>query len=63
VNTRLPNTVPAIRRGRLYIDLARGYLMADDPAGGLRCLQEARRIAPQQTRYHPMVRETVLTLG
>jgi hypothetical protein len=29
----------------------------------LRCLQEARRIAPQQTRHHPMVRETVLSIA
>jgi transcriptional regulator with XRE-family HTH domain len=62
-NTRLPNTVPAVRRGHHYIDLARGYIMADDPAGSLRCLQEARRIASQQTRYHPMVRETVLSIA
>jgi hypothetical protein len=61
--TKLPSTVPSIRRGHHYIDLARGYVMADDPAGGLRCLQEARRIAPQQTRYHPMVRETVLSIA
>jgi hypothetical protein len=46
-----------------YIDLARGYVMAGDPAGGLRCLQAARRVAPQQTRHHPMVRETVLSIA
>jgi len=60
---KLPNSVPAVRRGHHYIDLARGYVMAGDPAGGLRCLQEARRIAPQQTRHHPMVRETVLSIA
>jgi hypothetical protein len=37
--------------------------MAGDHAGGLRRLQEARRIAPQQTRHHPMVRETVLAIA
>ena len=52
-----------MRRGHHYIDLARAYVMADDNEGALRCLQEARRIAPQQTRHHPMVRETVLTIA
>jgi transcriptional regulator with XRE-family HTH domain len=60
---KLPNSVPPVRRGHHYIDLARGYVMAGDPADGLRCLQEARRIAPQQTRHHPMVRETVLSIA
>jgi hypothetical protein len=41
----------------------RGYVMAGDQAGGLRCLEQARRIAPQQTRHHPMVRETVLAIA
>jgi hypothetical protein len=59
---RLGPAVPAARRGHHYIDLARGYVMAGDYAGGLRCLQEARRIVPQQTRHHPMVRETVMAI-
>ncbi len=37
--------------------------MAGDYAGGLRCLQQARQIAPQQTRHHPMVRETVFAIA
>lgn len=60
---RLSAQVPATRRGHHFIDLARGYAMADDFAGSLRCLQAARRIAPQQTRHHPMVRETVLSIA
>jgi transcriptional regulator with XRE-family HTH domain len=60
---RLRPSVPAVRRGHHYIDLARGYVMAGDHAGGLRCLEQARRIAPQQTRHHPMVRETVLAIA
>jgi len=55
--------VPAVRRGHHYIDLARGYAMTSDHAASMRCLQEARRIAPQQTRHHPMVRETVLAIA
>jgi transcriptional regulator with XRE-family HTH domain len=58
--TRLGPSVPPVRRGHHYIDLARGYAMVGDHAGSLRCLQQARKIAPQQTRHHPMVRETVL---
>jgi Tfp pilus assembly protein PilF len=52
-----------VRRGHHYIDLARGYVMAGDNEGALRCLQQARKIAPQQTRHHPMVRETVLSIA
>jgi hypothetical protein len=48
---RLGPSVPAVRRGH------------HDNEGALRCLQEARRIAPQQTRHHPMVRETVLSIA
>lgn len=60
---RLGPSVPAVRRGHHYIDLSRAYLMHGDPRGALHCLQQARRIAPQQTRHHPMVRETVLAIA
>lgn len=60
---QLGPSVPSVRRGHHFIDLARGYVLAGDNEGGLRCLQEARRIAPQQTRHHPMVRETVLSIA
>jgi transcriptional regulator with XRE-family HTH domain len=62
-NIRLPATVPPVRRGHHYIDLARGYVIAGDDGAAMRSLQQARRIAPQQTRLHPMVRETVLTIA
>lgn len=60
---KLPDSVPSVRRGHHYIDLARGYVMTGDLTGGLRYLQQARRVAPQQTRHHPMVRETVLSIA
>jgi transcriptional regulator with XRE-family HTH domain len=60
---RLAETVPRVRRGHHYIDLARGYVIAGDEGAALRSLQQARRIAPQQTRLHPMVRETVLSIA
>lgn len=63
LQVRLGPSVPSVRRGHHYIDLARGYLMAGNNDGSLRCLQEARRITPQQTRHHPMVRETVLSIA
>lgn len=62
-SVRLTAAVPAVRRGHHYIDLARGYVIAGDEGAALRSLQEARRIAPQQTRLHPMVRETVLSIA
>jgi hypothetical protein len=62
-NVHLGIGVPAVRRGHHFIDLARGYAIAEDYSGSLRCLQEARRIAPQQTRLHPMARETVLSIA
>jgi hypothetical protein len=62
-HVRLGRAVPAVRRGHHYIDLARGYVLAGDNAAAMRYLQQARRIAPQQTRHHPMVRETVLAIA
>jgi transcriptional regulator with XRE-family HTH domain len=55
-------TMPRTRRGHHHIDLARAYLIHGDRAGALRELQQARQIAPQQTRLHPMVRETTAVL-
>ncbi len=60
---RLGPTVPAVRRSHHYIDLGRAYAMEGRSKGALRCLQQARRIAPQQTRHHPQVRETVMTVA
>lgn len=62
-SVHLDVVVPAVRRGHHFIDLARGYAYAEDYTGSVRCLQEARRIAPQQTRLHPMARETVLSIA
>ena len=46
-----------------YIDLARGQLYAGDRHAALGSLLTARKLAPQQTRYHPQVRETVRILA
>jgi len=59
---RLPAGVAPVRRGHYYIDLARAYLYAGDRKRSLETLQRARRVSPQQTRNHPMVRETTRML-
>lgn len=60
---RLSGSAPRERVGHHYIDLARGYQLAGDRDRSLATLQLARETSPQQTRYHPQVRETVLTLA
>lgn len=50
------------RAGHHWMDLARAHTWTDRPAEALECLHRARKAAPQQTRYHPMARDTVLTL-
>jgi hypothetical protein len=58
----IPGTPPE-RAGHHFIDLARGQLINGDRAGVLDSMLKARRIAPQQTRYHPMARDTVYALA
>lgn len=55
--------VPAERAGHYYLDLARAHLMRGDRATSLAMLHAGRRVAPEQLRYHPQARETVLTLA
>jgi transcriptional regulator with XRE-family HTH domain len=59
---RLPATTAPVRVGHYYIDLSRGFLYNGDRDRSLQALMTARRVAPQQTRNHPMVRETVRML-
>lgn len=54
--------IPRTRRGHHHIDLARARLIQGDRAGALAELQQAKQVAPQQTRHHPMVRETTAVL-
>lgn len=54
--------IPATRIGHHFIDLARAHLMLGDRPGTLSALEQARRTAPEQTRFHPMVRETTRVL-
>jgi hypothetical protein len=62
-DVHLTAQTPPLRAGHHYIDLARAQLMNSDRRSVLESLMTARRIAPQQTRYHPMARETVHALA
>ncbi|MFB6724846.1 helix-turn-helix domain-containing protein [Kribbella sp. NPDC056345] len=58
----LPASMPRTRRGHHLIDAARAFIAIDDRDAALLSLQQARAVAPQQTRYHPMAREAVRVL-
>ncbi|MFJ6568531.1 helix-turn-helix domain-containing protein [Streptomyces sp. NPDC091292] len=60
---RLPSSLPRTRRGHHHIDAARAFLAVGDRDKALTALQDARKVAPQQTRYHPMAREAVRLLA
>ncbi|MGQ0773910.1 MAG: helix-turn-helix domain-containing protein, partial [Pseudonocardiales bacterium] len=57
-----PRNMSRSGRGIFSLHVARAHLLLGNRDGSLQALQEARRIAPQQTRLHPMVRETVAVL-
>ncbi|WP_280502644.1 helix-turn-helix domain-containing protein [Nocardia farcinica] len=59
----LPESTPRERLGHHYIDLARGFQLIGDKEGAFNALQVAKRVAPTQTRYHPMVHETVRAIA
>ncbi|MEN3362209.1 MAG: hypothetical protein V7637_6191 [Mycobacteriales bacterium] len=59
----ITDRTPAERAGHHYIDLARAHLLRNDRRATLEALLMARLIAPQETRYSPMARETVHTLA
>ncbi|SDG28369.1 Helix-turn-helix [Sinosporangium album] len=58
-----PATVAPVRLGHYYIDVARGWLYHGDRQKSFDMLLAARRTAPQQTRNHPMVHETVRAIS
>jgi len=55
--------LPPVRVGHYYIEVARGWLYHGDRHRALNALNRARRIAPQQARHHPMVRDTVQAIA
>lgn len=59
---RLPPDYPQMRAAGFWIGKARSQTWTADHDGALESLLEAKRLAPQMTRYHPGVHETVGTL-
>jgi transcriptional regulator with XRE-family HTH domain len=59
----IPANAPKERVGHHHMDLARAWLLYGDRTRSLASLQEAKRVAPAQTRYNPMVHETVRALA
>ncbi|MGK8522190.1 helix-turn-helix domain-containing protein [Nocardia asteroides] len=55
----LPATMTKTRAGHHWQDVSRAWLLVGKPDKALNALNNARRIAPHQTRLHPAVRETV----
>ena len=62
-SVRIPSGTPRERAGHHYIDLARGYLLHGDRTSAFTALRQAKKIGPTQTRYHPMVHETIRVLA
>ncbi|MGX1757177.1 helix-turn-helix domain-containing protein [Streptomyces lydicus] len=56
---RLPAGLATSRRAHFLIDRARSEMETGRTAAALVTLMEARRVAPEQTRYHPGARETI----
>ncbi|OKH95871.1 helix-turn-helix domain-containing protein [Streptomyces uncialis] len=56
---RLPAGYPAARAGVYWIDRARSLALTARCDGALDALYEARKVSPQQTRYHPTTHSTV----
>lgn len=59
----IPATTQRERVGHHWIDLARGYLIHGDKKKAFAALHQAKNVAPTQTRYHPMVHETIRVLA
>lgn len=57
-----PTDLPAERRSHYYIDLARAQFGLGRHDDAYVCLERARAAAPQHTREHPQVRQTLSSL-
>lgn len=55
---RMPDDWPPSRMAHHYAEVARAQMWTGCTEAAFRNLLEARKLAPQQTRYHPTVRET-----
>ncbi|WP_409472822.1 helix-turn-helix domain-containing protein [Streptomyces sp. HC307] len=59
---KLPSQLATSRRAHFLIDQARSEMETGHTEAALKSLVEARRLAPEQTRYHPAARETITGL-
>jgi hypothetical protein len=59
----LPEGTMTSRLGHHHVDLARAWLLHGDRERAFGALIKARSLAPQLTRYHPQVRETLAVLA
>ncbi|MGW1073842.1 helix-turn-helix domain-containing protein [Streptomyces sp. NPDC002537] len=57
-DTPLPSDWPASRLAHHHTEVAAAQMWTGRTEASFKSLQQARRLAPQQTRYHPTVRET-----
>jgi transcriptional regulator with XRE-family HTH domain len=62
LKVHLPDDYPGARAGHYWVDRARAETWTAKHEDAFKSLGAARRAAPQQTRYHPGVHETVATL-
>jgi len=60
---QLPDHIPPCRAGDHWITVARAWTLHGDRTKALEALHQARRAAPQLTRYHPGIHETVHRLA
>lgn len=60
---RLPEDTQPNRVGHHWQDVARAWVLDGNYANALKALNRARRVAPQQTRYHPQVHETARAIA
>lgn len=59
----IPVGTPKERVGMHWIDVSRAYLLHGNRSRAFDALTTARMVAPAQTRYNPMVHETVRSLA
>jgi transcriptional regulator with XRE-family HTH domain len=57
-----PEALSVERRARFLIDVARAHGQQRDTAGAVTALRQAYELAPEQVRFHPLVRELVRDL-
>jgi transcriptional regulator with XRE-family HTH domain len=63
VRVAIPDGFSRTRAGQHWVDTARAHAALSLSAQALDALLRARQVAPQQTRYHPHVRETLQSLA